>query len=246
MTTTFIIPAFVAGLLMFLAPCTLPLVPGYLAFIGGSAHAERRRLSIFLNGLWYVIGFSVVFVFLGSIFGFFGATLRLDQREILSRIGGVFIVFFGLFLIGGSQWKLFRFLNGEKTIHFKHLQPGKPLSSFLFGATFAVGWTPCVGPILASILFLASTAGTAWEGALLLTIFAAGMGIPFLLLAATVDLAAARLKTLNRYLPIIQKIGGLLLIILGVLMATDSIAIWNQLLYRVFSFMQYEQLLKYY
>lgn len=231
---------------MFLAPCTLPLVPGYLAFIGGGAAAEHKKWNIFWNGFWYVIGFSVVFVFLGSIVGLFGATIRLDQRLLLGRIGGLFIFLFGVFLVGGSQWRFLQWMNAEKTVHIKNLQPGKPLSSFLFGATFAIGWTPCIGPILGSILLLAATSTTVWQGAGLLAVFAMGMGLPFLLLAATADVAIKRLRYIYAYLPIIQKIGGLFLIVLGLCMMAGYMDVWNRVLYSAFGFMRYERLIDFY
>lgn len=241
---TYALPAFIAGILMFLAPCTLPLVPGFLAFIAGGAektHSHKR--AIFFNALWYVAGFSIIFILLGTAISFIGSTLRLDQRAIISQIGGVLVFFFGFFLIFGSKLSFFKFLNSERSFHLKHLHPGTPVSSFLFGAIFAFGWTPCIGPILGSILTFASTASTAFEGTVLLAIFSAGMGLPFLLLAYSIETAQKKLKTIYRYLPFISKVGGILLMILGFFMAINKVGEWNQFFYQFFSFIEYDQLL---
>src|SRR3989344_7045516 len=176
MDFSLIIPAFIAGILTFLAPCTLPLVPGYLGFISGVSANDLRdptkakvaRRKIFLNGVLYVIGFSLIFIILGSLFGLGGAAL-IKYRLWLSRIGGIFVIFFGLFMTGVLKLPL---LNIEK--HFgniKALKPGNPASSLIFGAAFALGWTPCIGPILGSILTLAAASATVGQGAFLLAVF---------------------------------------------------------------------------
>jgi len=247
------IPAFIAGLLTFFAPCTLPLTPGYLAFISGvslsdlnnqpTTKAMRRR--ILLNGLLYVLGFSIVMVLLGSLFGLGGAYL-IHYRLWLARIGGIAAVFFGLFMLGLSRLRPFRFMNFEKTITLKRwLHPGQPGSAFIFGATFAFGWTPCIGPVLGSVLLLASHSSTVLSGALLLAVFSLGLGIPFMLIAATVSSATRYLGKLQRYLPIISTVGGVFLVLLGSLMVLDKTALWTGFIYRFFNFVQYDRLLDY-
>jgi len=160
-----IIPSFIAGILTFLAPCTLPLVPGYLGFISGVSlddlrdplKASRVRRRIFLNGLLYVFGFSIVFIVLGSLVGFAGALLG-QYRLWLTRIGGLLVIFFGLYMMHIVKLPV---LSAEK--HFlpaRWLKPGHPTSSFLFGVAFAAGWTPCVGPILGGIILLAAIGST--------------------------------------------------------------------------------------
>lgn len=226
MTSVLFIPAFVAGVLTFLAPCTLPLVPAYLAFISGVTPKEFASISdsavlrrrVFLNGVLYVLGFSVVFVLLGVLFGLGGAAL-IQYRLILNQVGGVLIILFGLFLLGLSQVRWLQFLNTEKRFHIVHvLHPGKPLSSFLFGAIFSLGWTPCIGPILGSILLLASSSATVLQGAVLLAVFSVGLALPFLLLAASIGSALHSVEMLRRLLPWISKIGGVFLIIVGLLL----------------------------
>ncbi|MBI4215701.1 MAG: sulfite exporter TauE/SafE family protein [Parcubacteria group bacterium] len=250
MELSLIIPAFVAGVFTFLAPCTLPLVPGYLGFISGvstqdlqdSIKAKSARRKIFLNGVFYVLGFSLVFIILGSLFGLGGAAL-IQYRIWLSRIGGIFVIFFGLFMTGILKLP---FLNIEK--HFgsiKALKPGNPISSLAFGATFAFGWTPCIGPILGSILTLAASSATIGQGAFLLAIFSLGLAVPFLIIAASISSASAYLAKLNKYLNIISVIGGIFLIFLGVLLLTNKLGIWVAYFYQIFDFINYDSLLDY-
>lgn len=253
MPTELFFPAFIAGILMFLAPCTLPLIPGFLAFISGVSPQEledpekmkKAHWRIWWNGVLYVVGFSTVFILFGSIFGLGGAGLS-QYQHIIARVGGVLIIFFGIYMLGGSQWKILSFLNSEKKFHPTNmLQPGQPISSFLFGVIFALGWSPCIGPILGTILLLASTTATAGQGAILLTIFALGLAIPFLILAASIGSAIGFIKKVSRYLSIISKIGGVFLILLGVLMLFDNLEVWNGIMYKAFAFINYDSLLDY-
>lgn len=245
-----IIPAFIAGILTFLAPCTLPLVPGYLGFISGVStqdlqdplKAKSARIKIFLNGLLFVIGFSFIFIILGSLFGLGGAAL-IKYRLWLSRIGGIFVIFFGLFMIGILKLP---FLNVEKRVSgIKFLKPGNPASSLIFGATFAFGWTPCVGPILGSILALAASSATIGQGAFLLAIFSLGLAAPFLIIAASIGSASAYLAKLSKYLNVISVIGGAFLIFLGILLLTNSMGVWIAYFYQWFNFINYDSLLDY-
>jgi cytochrome c-type biogenesis protein len=249
------LPAFIAGILTFLAPCTLPLVPAYLAFISGASAKELQdperlpkiRRKVFLNGLFYVIGFSLVFISLGVLFGVGGAAL-IAYQSVLEKIGGGFIVFFGLYLIGVFDRipALQSALSTEHRFRFSHsLKPGTAISSFIFGATFAFGWTPCVGPILGSILLLASSTATVGQGAFLLFIFSLGLAAPFLFIAAGVGHATQTIKVLSKVLPSISFIGGALLIFLGILLLTDQLGIWLGWSYRWLSVFQYERLLDY-
>jgi len=250
MDFSLIIPAFIAGILTFLAPCTLPLVPGYLGFISGVStndlqdptKAKLARRKIFLNGVLYVIGFSLVFIILGSLFGLGGAAL-FKYRIWLSRIGGVFVIFFGLFMMGILKLP---FLNVEKHVgSIKALKPGNPVSSLIFGAAFAFGWTPCVGPILGSILTLAASTATIGQGAFLLAVFSLGLAVPFLIIAATIGSASSYLSKLNKYLNIISFIGGVFLVFLGILLLTNKLGVWIAYFYQWFNFINYESLLDY-
>lgn len=250
MDFSLIIPAFIAGILTFLAPCTLPLVPGYLGFISGvSIHdlqdptkAKIARRKIFLNGVLYVIGFSLVFIMLGSLFGLGGAAL-VKYRIWLSRIGGIFVIFFGLFMMGILKLP---FLNVEKHVgSIQALKPGNPVSSLIFGATFAFGWTPCVGPILGSILTLAASSATIGRGAFLLAIFSLGLAVPFLIIAASIGSASTYLAKISKYLNVISVIGGVFLVFLGILLLTNKLGVWIAYFYQWFDFINYESLLDY-
>lgn len=253
--TAYLFPAFIAGLLTFLAPCTLPLLPAYLGFISGASAKELEdpallpgiRRRVFFNGVFYVLGFSLVFVTFGLLFGLGGSVLA-GSQVLLSRIGGVFVLFFGLYLVGAFEriGVLHRALSSDYRFALPSwLTPGAPLSSFVFGATFAFGWSPCVGPILGSILFLASSSATVWQGGLLLVVFSVGLGLPFLLLAYGIGRATEHVARLSKILPYISVIGGALLIFLGVLLLTESLGIWLSWMYQLFSFINYEALLEY-
>lgn len=236
-----IIPAFIAGMLTFLAPCILPLVPGFLAFISGTS-TDRKK--IFLNGLLYVVGFGGVFIILGSLVGL-GGTFLFRYRGVAAQIGGLFVSLFGLFLLF-PRISAFRSLLKERHLLFtKNLQPGRPMSSFLFGSAFAFGWSPCIGPILGSVLTLAAFSGTLAQGAFLLFIFSLGLAIPFLTIALVVGWASTFFVKIEKYLRYVSIIGGVFLAILGLFMATNNFGLWTSWFYRVFNFINYNALLKY-
>lgn len=248
MDYSLIIPAFIAGILTFLAPCTLPLVPGYLAFIGGTSlndlkdHPKDRkvRLKIFLNGLFFVIGFSAVFIILGTLAGLAGKTLG-QYRFWLSRAGGILIIIFGLSMIGVLKIPI---LNKERKIRIPSIfKLGLPLNSFILGTTFAFGWTPCVGPILGAILALAAISTTVGQGAILLLVFSLGLAIPFLIIALAIGWTSQYLLKISKYLNIISFISGAFLIFFGTLLLTNKMAIWISYFYHLFSFLNYERLL---
>lgn len=256
-TLSLIIPTFIAGVLTFLAPCTLPLVPGYLAFISGTSikelenveQASSARRKIFINGLMYVIGFSVIFILLGSLFGLAGSFLA-QYRIWLSRIGGIFVIFFGLYLMQVFHLPIFRrafgFLSREHRFNFaSSLTPGRPSSSLIFGATFAFGWTPCVGPILGTVLFLASTSGTIAQGSFLLLIFSLGLAIPFLAIALALGHATKYIRRISKYLNIVSIVGGAFLVFFGYLLLTDNLIIFIGKFYLWFNFFNYDALLDY-
>ena len=240
-TTAFIIPAFIAGILTFLAPCTLPLVPAYLSFISGNS---KTRFKIFLNGVFYMLGFSAVFIILGSLFGLGGAAL-LEYRFLLTRVGGIFVILFGIFLLA-PRLPIFHFLLPERQIAvLNKLKPGSPLSSFIFGSTFAFGWSPCIGPILGTVLTLAASSATVGKGALLLSVFSLGLALPFLATALAVGFAATQFARLSKYLSVVSVIGGIFLILLGIMMLMDAFELWTSFFYRFFNFINYDVLLDY-
>jgi len=250
MELSFIIAAFIAGFLTFLAPCTLPLIPAYLGFISGVRPedlqdpllASAARKKIFLNGVLFILGFSAVFILFGTLAGFLGQSL-VPFRIWLTRIGGAFVILFGLYMLGVFKIKL---LQIDKRIKIPSwLTLGKPSSSLIIGGAFAFGWTPCVGPILGSILLLASTSTTALQGAFLLSIFSLGLAIPFLLIAIAFSSATKYIQKLSKYLSVVSIIGGIFLIILGVLLMTNNFGLLIQYGYQLFDFINYERLLDY-
>lgn len=238
--------AFFAGLITFLAPCTLPLVPAYLGFISGVSKRELEnpetapaaRKKIRLNGVAFVLGFSLVFVSMGTLVGLLGGALT-PVREWATRLGGVVVIVFGLFLLG-----VFRipFLARDRRIKIPSwLHAGEPSSSVLVGAAFALGWTPCVGPILGSILLLASSTSTAFTGALMLAVFSAGLALPFLLLALLYAEMTAYIHTLERTLKIVSIVGGVFLILLGIMLLTGEFALLTQWGFRALDSLNYEE-----
>ena len=221
-----LVAAFTAGLLSFLSPCILPLIPAYLSFISGVSLNEMRKeesdarssAKVLSNALLFVLGFSFVFVALGASATFFGKFL-LTELGILRRIAGILVILFGIHMLG-----VFRigFLDQEKRYHQRTKSLGL-FGSFLVGVAFALGWTPCIGPILATILFLASTKETVAQGIWLLGIYSAGLGIPFLLAALAVDRFFQVSSTFKRHFRAIEITSGLLLIAVGILILTDDL-----------------------
>lgn len=240
------VPSFLAGLITFLAPCTLPLVPGYLAFISGSSlenlsrpgagSAARKR--VFLNGLFYVFGFSLIFIVFGSLAGFLGAAL-VPFRLWLARIGGLLVIVFGLFMLGAFDLPA---LSRERQIKIAKKKLGTPINSFLLGSAFAFGWTPCVGPILASVLLLTASSATVLEGAFLLAIFSLGLAVPFLLIAASVGRSQKFLAKIAKYLKPISIVSGLLLVALGLLLITNKMSLLISWGFRFLGFFDYQRI----
>ncbi len=249
MDISLVIPAFIAGVLTFLAPCTLPLVPGYLGFISGVSLADINdplktqaiKRKVFTNGLLYVVGFSFVFILLGALLGL-GGILLASYKLWLTRAGGVLVIIFGLQMMHVLD---ISFLNREARFKTNFLKPGAPLSSLLFGMAFAFGWTPCVGPVLAAVLALASSTATVWQAVFLLFVFSLGLAVPFLLIAAGIGSASNRIKKLNRYLKTISIIGGIFLVALGILLLTGKMNLWVGYFYKLLNFIGYDKLINY-
>jgi len=250
------VPALIAGFLTFLAPCTLPLVPGYLAFISGVSiyDADKNgktvahiRRKILWNALLYVLGFSFVFILLGTIFSGIGGLGLAKYRFTLEKISGALILVLGLYMTRLFDLPFLRFLDIERRFTFtQKLAPGKPFSSFLFGATFAFGWTPCIGPILGSILLLASSSTTLLQGAALLAIFSLGLAIPFLLVAVGISQAMRVMKRVLKYMSAISIVGGIFIAVIGLLVLTGKMNIWIGFFYRFFDFVHYQNLIQYF
>ncbi len=245
---TLAIPTFIAGILTFLAPCTLPLVPAYLGFISGVPAAELNRSNrdvrrrIIRNGLLFVAGFTLVFVIFGLLAGLFGIALA-PYRIWLTRLGGLFIVLFGLTMLG-----LFKlpFLSQELKFQLPAaFERGKPSTSFLLGFAFGFGWTPCVGPILASVLLLTTSTATALQGGILLTIFSLGLAVPFLLTAFGFGAAFQQGGWIARHLSWVERVGGLFLVVLGILVFTNRIPLLISWGYQLLQLINYDRLVNY-
>jgi cytochrome c-type biogenesis protein len=220
-----IVVAFSAGLLSFLSPCVLPLVPVYLAsLVGPEIFGDRvtvNRLPIFLHSLSFVVGFSLIFTTMGAIAGLTGFAIN-PSLALLNKISGSLLIAFGLFMLAALKvpW-----LNFEKRLTPSLGSTTGYLRSFIIGATFSLAWIACVGPILAGILALALNSATAWRGAYLLAIFSLGLGLPFLIVGVAFDSITPLLKRIHRYSNLIHLISGLLLIAVGVLVLTNNL-IW--------------------
>ena len=246
-----LIAAFIAGVITFLAPCTLPLVPGYLGFISGvpsqdlndPAKAKQLRWKIFFNGVFFTLGFSIIFIILGTLIGLLGSTLA-PYQVWLNRIGGIFIIFFGLLLINVIKIPFFNLERHMKVP--KWLERGKPTSSLIMGVAFGAGWTPCVGPVLGAILALASTSGAALQGTYLLSVFSLGLAVPFLVVALGIGSAAQYIEKFSKYLNAISFIGGLFLIFLGAMLFMGRLSLllsWGFQIMRFFGIDAYEETL---
>lgn len=244
-----IVPAFIAGLFTFLAPCTLPMVPAYLGFLSGisaqeaaAAHSRRLRRRIFLGGLSFVLGFSTVFIVLGVFAGSVGMLFP-GAHEWITRIGGVLVILFGLMMLGILNLS---FLSREHRVRFSVGKGSGMKRAFLLGAAFGTGWTPCIGPVLGAILTLAASSAGAAHGALLLGVFAFGLSIPFLVAALALGQAESFIQRATPYLGIVTRVSGALIVLLGLVLLFDAAAVLNAYLYNTFSFLNYGALLRFF
>jgi len=213
--------SFFAGFISFLSPCVLPLIPGYISFINGTTLEnleDKKKNFIFKETLLFTLGFSVVFISLGATATFFGS-LIFKYSTFFTYFVGIVIIFFSLNMIGILQLRL---LNQELKYHF-HNQITKPYMSFLVGIGFGFGWSPCIGPILGSVLALASLETTITKGIILLTIYSIGLAIPFILSGLFITKFLIFSKKTRMHIIIIQKISGYILLLTGVLIITGKL-----------------------
>ena len=216
--------AFVAGLLSFLSPCVLPLVPGYVSLISGASvedlqTPERRMLrTVMLHSITFVLGFSVVFITLGAVATGVGQLVN-EYHSLLSKIAGIVVIVFGLHLTGLLKIKA---LYADKRMHDVK-GSSSALGSFVVGFAFAFGWTPCIGPILATILVLASAQGTVLKGVILLAVYSMGLAVPFLLTSLGVDRFLSFYGRFRRHLHAVEVCSGILLIAIGVLIFLNNL-----------------------
>ncbi len=214
--------ALLAGIVSFISPCVLPLVPGYLGFVSGMSAVKSRVL---LGSVLFVLGFSVVFVSFGALFGGLGAAVYAGGLMWVQRVLGVFVIFLGFVLMGQ-----FKFM--QRTMKLQVSPKFGLFSAPLLGFAFGLGWTPCIGPTLAAVLTLASDAGSPSKGALLAFVYALGIGLPFIAIAAGFGWATRSVSFIKRHIRGFNIAGGALLVLLGLLMVTgiwSTFASWLQL-----------------
>ena len=216
--------AFSAGFLSFVSPCVLPLIPTYLAFITGlsldeltDGQTHRARGVAVNNSLIFILGFSTVFILFGASASLMGQMLFAYQ-DIIRRVGGILVVLFGFYMIGFLKLP---FLMADKRVHLRQ-KPAGYLGTFVVGMAFAAGWTPCVGPILGSVLLLASTYDSTSQGIWLLAAYSLGLGLPLLVASMGLNAFLTHSKRLRGHMKSVSLVSGLLLIVVGVLLFTNS------------------------
>ncbi len=220
---------FAAGIISFLSPCVLPLVPGYVSYIAGQSMADSatsRALIVRVQALalstCFVLGFATIFVILGASATTLGQAL-ISYRYELNLIGGLIVIGFGLFATG-----LLRLPWLQRDLRFDLALPGgRPVAAFLLGVAFAFGWTPCIGPVLGAILTASATSATVAEGVKLLAIYSLGLGIPFLLVAVFTGGLLARLKSIGRVGRILQILAGSIMVVMGVAIITGQLSTFS-------------------
>jgi len=222
--------AFTAGLLSFLSPCVLPIIPSYLSFVSGVSLEEMRspyttgnvRRRVVFNSLAFIVGFSLIFVSLGASASYLGS-LFFGYRNFIRTLGGAFIILVGIYLMGFFKISLL-----DRYLQFNlRDKPAGYVGSVLVGVTFAVAWIPCVGPILGAILALAGASAEIGKGILLLTTYAAGLAVPFFLSAIAVNSFFQFSQTFRRYINVVHVAAGILLVIVGILLVTDYMTLLN-------------------
>lgn len=241
-----IFSALLGGLLTFIAPCTLPILPGYLSFLAGAfgADADRRmvRKRLMPNAFLFVLGFSLVFIAYGAASGAFGQFLTL-HRDVIARVGGVFILLLGLAMLD-VEW--FGRLFSRASMRLPGvIAPGSREGSFALGLFFALGWSPCLGPVLGTIILLAGTTGSILSGMFLLAIYALGLAIPFLLLAYFFGTTFDTFTQLERRLFLIRRVGGALLVIMGALLVAGQFGLISTWLYGILGVQEFDAMVKY-
>ena len=225
--TISITAAFAAGLLSFLSPCVLPLIPAYFTFITGFSIDDltrgddaRMRRKVVFSTLSFVCGFSLLFVLLGASASYIGRIIT-HNKHIIEVAGGVIIIVFGLHLLG---WLRLRWLQNDKRVHLRE-KPLHLLGTFFVGMAFGAGWSPCISPLLGSILVMASSKETIWQGVGLLSVYAGGLALPFILISVFIHFLLGFIKNANRLIRYVNPIAGGLLLLVGIFLLTRNLAI---------------------
>lgn len=203
--------SFLEGIITFVSPCLLPMLPIYISYFAGGS--ERNNKRVIKNALGFILGFTVVFVLLGALAGSFGRLLNEHQMAV-NIITGLIVIFFGLNFLGVFKLNLFKGSKMGKTDNLGFF------SSVLFGVVFSIGWTPCVGAFLGSALMLATSQGNVLEGVFMLLLYSLGLGIPFFVSAILIDKLKGAFSFIKKHYRIINRVSGIFLVIIGILMAT--------------------------
>jgi len=236
--------AFTSGVVSFFAPCVVPLIPAYVGYVTGVSlndlkqHGEKKyRETILWSSLLYVLGFSIIFVMLGTAAAGFGVVLR-RYTWIIQRVGGLLVIVFGLNFAGILN---FGFLARERKLELpvwtNRLGHWR---AFLLGMIFGLSWTPCVGAVLGTILILAANSAMVWQGALLLFVYSLGISVPFLIISMTLVQAPSYLKIITKHVAKISLVAGLLLALVGLLLLTDTYKYLNSWLFEIAFSLGYE------
>lgn len=219
--------AFSAGLLSFLSPCVLPLVPAYISYLTGSSIEELKNDNAKLHTLYksfgFVLGFSIIFILMGVSITALGKLL-ITYKELFRKLGGFLIVVFGLHTLGVFKVKLF--YHERRFLYFDKIKG--PFSSLILGMAFAAGWTPCIGPILSSILIYATSMSSIGKGVLLLVMYSLGLAVPFILTAMAIASFTRQFRNLSKYLHIISTISGVLMITMGIIVFTNKLSMLSR------------------
>lgn len=222
-----ILTAFTAGVVSFLSPCVLPLVPGYISYVSGNTLSElgkstAARFSALILGLWFVFGFSTVFVMLGATATAL-SRLLLFYRYEANIVGGLIVIVFGIFMTGLVRMP---WMQRDTRFHAK-IRGGRPMGAYLLGLAFGFGWTPCIGPVLGAILTISAVSSTASSGILLLSVYSLGLGLPFLLSTAFADGLLRRRKEVGRVGRLLQAGAGGVMVVMGVAMITGTMSVFS-------------------
>ncbi|WP_158737568.1 cytochrome c biogenesis CcdA family protein [Alteribacillus sp. YIM 98480] len=228
--------AFGAGIVSFLSPCIFPLVPAYLAQLTGTTvsnnQVNAQRRLILTRSIGFILGFTIIFMLLGASSTYLGQQFA-RWNNLIEQLGGIIIVIFGLQMAGIIS---IRSLLTDKKVHYEPKKSTSFTSSVLLGLLFAAGWSPCIGLVLGAILTLASQAETMYSGIFMLFIYSIGLGIPFLLVALIYSKSLNKLKKLNKWVPIIQKTSGCIMIVLGIMLFTGYFQMLSSYLARFVPF----------
>lgn len=205
--------SFLEGIITFISPCLLPMLPIYVSYFAGGSAEEKDSKKVIKNVLGFILGFTTVFVLLGALAGFFGELLG-KYATIVNIVTGAIVIFFGLNFLGIFKLNIFK---GSRMARKQSLGF---FSSLLFGVIFSIGWTPCVGAFLGSALMMAASGGNTLEGVLMLLSYSAGLGIPFFISAILIDKFKNTFNFIKKHYKIINIISGIFLVLVGILMAT--------------------------